>query len=61
MSDGEHACLCKEAPEHLEKAAEWLPRQGVAPLVVALPRSGLPWGKAPALAAPGPRRSRPRK
>lgn len=61
VADGEHSCLCKESPEHLEKAAEWLPRQGVAPLVVALPRSGLPWGKAPALAAPEPRRSRPRK
>jgi collagenase-like PrtC family protease len=61
VADGDHSCLCKEAPEHLEKTAAWLPRQGVAPLVVALPRSGLPWGKAPALAASGPRRGRPRK
>ena len=56
VADGDLACLCKAWPESLGRAAQWLSRQGVAPLVVALPRSGLPWGKAPALTAPGPRR-----
>jgi hypothetical protein len=59
---GENVCLSKESPEHLEKAAEWLFRQGVAPLVVSLPRSRLPWGRVPLLEAPRPRQTpRPRK
>jgi collagenase-like PrtC family protease len=59
---GENICLCRDAAEHLEKAGDWLHRQGVTPLVVSLPRSQLPWGKVPVQAAPGPRRpSRPRK
>ena len=62
MAYGENICLSKESPEHLEKAAEWLSRQGVAPLVVSLPRSRLPWGRVPDLAAPSPRRPpRPRR
>jgi collagenase-like PrtC family protease len=59
---GEHLCLSKESPEHLEAAAERLSRQGVAPLVVSLPRSRLPWGKVPVLAASNPRHPpRPRR
>jgi collagenase-like PrtC family protease len=59
---GEHLCLSKESPEHLEAAAEHLSRQGVAPLVVSLPRSRLPWGKVPDLAASRPRHTpRPRR
>ncbi len=59
---GENLCLSKETPEHLEKSAEWLSRQGVAPLVLSLPRSRLPWGRAPKLTAPAPRRPfQPRK
>jgi collagenase-like PrtC family protease len=54
---GENVCLSKETPEHLEKTGEGLSRQGVAPLVVSLPRSRLPWGKVPDLAAPAPQRS----
>jgi len=46
--EGEMALLCKRAPDKLEDQAPGLQRQGVAPLIAALPRSGLPWNQVPA-------------
>jgi hypothetical protein len=59
VAEGDYACLCRESPEHLEDAGIRLLRQGVAPLVVALPRSGLPWGRPPVLEYPRAPRRRP--
>lgn len=58
---GEHLLLCREVPEQLEDAAGLLRQHGVAPLVVALPRSRLPWGRVPPeLVSPPEARRRPR-
>jgi collagenase-like PrtC family protease len=52
--EGDLAVLCREVPERLVPGA-WLQERRVGPLILALPRSGLPWGQAPRL-----RRGRPR-
>ncbi|MBM4275696.1 MAG: hypothetical protein FJ134_14720 [Deltaproteobacteria bacterium] len=46
--EGELALLCKRVPENLEAQAGWLQHRGVAPLIVSLSRSGLPWNRVPA-------------
>jgi collagenase-like PrtC family protease len=51
VMEGDLALLCKRLPEDLEDLGGWLQEQGVAPLVLALPRSGLPRDRVPALAA----------
>jgi collagenase-like PrtC family protease len=45
--EGELALLCKRVPENLEPQTGLLQSRGVAPLVVALPRSGLPMNRVP--------------
>lgn len=57
--EGEVALLLKKTPENLESQAGWLQRRGVAPLLMALPHSGLPWGRVPAGFESPPRAERP--
>jgi hypothetical protein len=57
----ENLLLSRGVPEFLEDAPGLLKRHDVAPLIVALPRSGLPWGRVPPELGPPPeagRRSR---
>lgn len=59
--EGDVLLLCPREPEDLMERGPWLRRQGVAPLVVSLPRSGLPRGRLPGdwlhgLKPRGPRR-----
>ncbi len=61
VNEGSLSLLCKEIPEHLEREGRLLAAAGVSPLVVALPRSGLPWGRVPVLSGPSGTRGRPRK
>lgn len=53
------ALLCQEHPDHLEHCAAWFQQHGVAPLLVALPRSRLPWGRVPPPTRSRPERRRP--
>jgi collagenase-like PrtC family protease len=46
--------LCPKTPKRLEPWREWFSENGVTPLVVSLPRSGLPRGQVPALAGARP-------
>ena len=52
--EGALGFLCPEAPQEWGKLQDWFRQNGVAPLVVSLPHSGLPWGQVPALARPQP-------
>lgn len=54
--EGDLVLLSKEVPEYLGPLGGWLKQHRVAPLLLALPRSGLPRGQVPALAPPSPRR-----
>jgi collagenase-like PrtC family protease len=47
VAEGEMVLLCKRAPENLEDQAPGQQRRGVVPLIIALPRSGLPWNRVP--------------
>jgi collagenase-like PrtC family protease len=52
--EGDLGYLCPEAPQELGNLQDWFRQNGVAPLVVSLPHSGLPWGRVPAPARPQP-------
>ncbi|MDP3181860.1 MAG: U32 family peptidase [Desulfobaccales bacterium] len=54
--EGDLIFLCKEVPEYLGSLGGWLKQHRVAPLILALPRSGLPRGQVPAWVAPEPKR-----
>jgi collagenase-like PrtC family protease len=59
MGDGDLLLLCRRFPEQLENFSDWFQRRRVAPLVAALPRSGLQRGRLPSgLLPPAPRYSR---
>ena len=49
VREDEHLSLCRQTPAELSRGwLETLAEKDVRPLILALPRSGLPWGKAPA-------------
>jgi collagenase-like PrtC family protease len=52
LVEGDLNLLCPEVPELLDRFQDWFRQNWVSPLVVSLPRSGLTWGQAPALARP---------
>jgi hypothetical protein len=39
--------LCSKTPQDLRGLGAWLKQQAINPLVVALPRTSLPWGQLP--------------
>jgi hypothetical protein len=47
MKEDGLSCLCPKKPVDFCYLKDWLSDQGVSPLVIALPRTGLPWGQAP--------------
>lgn len=56
VPEGDAVLLLMEVPEYLGSLGGWLNQHRVAPLILALPRSGLPWGQVPAWVAPDPKR-----
>ncbi len=50
------ALLCPETPQELGHLQDWFRQNGVSPLVVSLPHSGLPWGQVPTPSRPRPER-----
>jgi collagenase-like PrtC family protease len=52
LAEGDLALLCPEAPEDFGPWRAWFTQHRIAPLVVSLPHSGLPWGQVPDLARP---------
>ncbi len=60
LSEGDLAVLRPEAAEHLEPYQVWFEQKWVAPLVISLVHSDLPWGQVPALARPPKPEPRPR-
>jgi len=60
LIEADLALLCPEVPQELGHLQDWFRQNGVSPLVVSLPRSGLPWGQVPAPARPRPE-PRPRR
>ena len=61
LSEGDLAVLLPEAAEHLELYQVWFEQKWVAPLVISLSHSDLPWGQVPALARPPKPEPRPRQ
>ncbi len=58
LQEGGLACLCPKAPVSLEHLKEWLEYRGVSPLVAALLRTGLSWGRLPPGVVPPPKGAR---
>ncbi|MCX5892082.1 MAG: U32 family peptidase, partial [Deltaproteobacteria bacterium] len=61
LSEGDPAVLIPEAAERLASHQVWFEQKWVAPLVVSLVHSTLPWGQVPALARPPKPAPRPRQ
>ncbi len=61
LVEGDLAYLCPEAPQELGNLQNWFRQNGVAPLVVSLLHSGLPWGRVPAPARMRPEPQAPRE
>ncbi|MCL4501582.1 MAG: U32 family peptidase [Deltaproteobacteria bacterium] len=61
LTAGDLALLLPESAEHLESCRGWFEQKWVAPLVISLCHSILPWGQVPDLARPPRLEPRPRQ